>query len=152
MPRTDATKLNRYFKHKGIFMLIGYKYLLSPIAILYLASCSRGDSTSREIKGPLGLNFIVEHFTGPPMSAEEDEVYVKLPDKSKKLIFKGYGSRNVNITSHNGDSLIIGYCGGSILKVESSIVNKNPINNSNSLIRIQPITLDNVSIYGNKIC
>lgn len=121
-------------------------------ASIAISSCSRGHSIETDVRGPLSLNFTTVHYTGPPMSAEEDDIYLRKPDGSREMIFSGYGGKDIRFFAADNQTLLIAYCGGSVLEVKSSIVKPGADSKVIELINVQPITSRNLSVNGKKIC
>lgn len=126
--------------------------LLVAILAWPIGGCRGSESSTYRLRErPFGLDVTVRHVTGAPLSAEEDEVYVTTGE-GEELIFKGYGGSRPKLIGINPDTIIILYCGGSIITTKSSIspnkTNEEPL----SIIRIQPITVSGLTAAGQQLC
>ena len=121
------------------------------IAICLIASCSSEKPSAKSIRDNVhGIDFVVEHISGPALSLSEDRVYAKLGN-DRTLVFEGYGGKDVALKNVGDAIIVVEYCNGSIRKVES-ILSKSPSSRDAIAIKVQPIIAANVRVGGIILC
>lgn len=120
-------------------------------AFYFIASCSSEKPFTKNIRNDVyGIDFVVEHRSGPALSLSEDRVYAKVGDE-RVLVFEGYGGKGVALKNASDSIVIIEYCYGSIRKVDS-ILSKSPTTRDAVVIKIQPVIAANIVVGGHILC
>lgn len=118
------------------------------LALASLVGCSEENRTITNVEN-LPLSIQVEHSVGPALSAEEDKVYILDDSGNRDLIFEGYGGRRPQFYMFK-DSIIMSYCGGSILTTKSSFFSEDE--SARKILRFQPVIVPGLSLDGKDIC
>ncbi len=83
------------------------------------------------------------------LTAVEHSVFYEVEGKREQL-FRGYGGSRPKLARLSAGHVVIAYCGGSILKVQSSFFADQ--SKSADLIRLQVVTDAGLSADGHSIC
>jgi hypothetical protein len=124
---------------------------IGAAALLLISACGGGASSLTSFHDPgTGLDYLIEHSSGPALSAATDRVFVVINGERKK-VFSGYGGEKVLLRSSGAQALAVEYCGGTI-EATSSFLLKADKSGHSVAIRIQPIVLSDVKIGGVAFC
>lgn len=136
--------------HLRTLLLFGGVWIAVVTAVAASSCSSRGKRTSYSVRDPaLPFSFIIDHYVGPPLSEEEDDVFLVTDGDERELVFRGTGGKNVDFARPDKDVLLIMYCGGSVISIKSSaLISHDPI----SILRIQSVTAPGLSANGKPVC
>jgi hypothetical protein len=130
---------------------VGVKYFLVATASVLLSSCSAEGPTERTIRDEVHhVDLVVAHLIGPALSQERDTVSV-VRDKSREVIFEGYGGSSVVIKPLTKDVLVLAYCGGVIEATHSFLVTDQRSGQA-SAVKVQPVVVEGLKIGGVDMC
>ena len=127
------------------------RQFLSLLVAIFGGSCMAGAPQSKKIHDTLhGVDFIIEHLSGPALSQSQDRIYIQVGG-GKKLVFRGRGGVDVTLLPMRRDFIIIQYCGGVVEMTDSFL---SPTNDQDEAVavRLQPIVISNVKIGGSAFC
>lgn len=118
---------------------------------LLLASCYSEQPTETVLRDDVhGVELIAEHLEGPALSQPEDKLLL-VDDDDRKLIFEGYGGSSLSLLSAQRGTLIVSYCGGSIRKTESFLVDDEE-SGGVLAVKVQPVVAGGLQLNGEVIC
>jgi hypothetical protein len=151
--RTDAiNRSGRASERRSVTKLTKAVALFPLVAVCLLSCSSRGQRTITGVNdAPFSLRIVIEHFAGPPLSAEEDDIYLVRKDGKRELVFSGYGASSVDFLGLPDRTLLILYCGGSIIKTKTSVLETNEPD-SERMLRVQPVLTEGLSVNGAPLC
>ena len=116
-----------------------------------LCSCVAERPSTSIVKDIIhGIDYSIEHTSGPALSQSEDRVYAGTGNR-RELVFEGYGASHIAIKPLREGVVLIEYFGGSIRKVGGFLAKRTSSGNALA-VRVQPIIIPNVEIGGNRLC
>lgn len=92
------------------------------------------------------LAFVSVHDVGPPLSAEEDALFL-VQGTARELVFRGYGGRLKSVSQLNSKAIIIEYCGG---KVSETASFRHP--QDGTILAVQPVVSSGISAQSKEYC
>ena len=125
---------------------------LAMVAVLG-QSCGRdGGIIATERLATIRGKFVFEddRRTRPLTSALHSVFYVNGDERT--LIFKGSHASKPTIKLLNADTILVSYCGGSILETSPFIEGSEREDGGVRLISIQPVVSSGISANGREIC
>lgn len=97
-----------------------------------------------------GVNFVLEHHSGPALSQAEDKLYL-ISDDERKLVFDGYGGSALSLPSLKKGILVVAYCEGAIRRTESFLAKENS-SGEVVAVKVQPIITSGILMNGTSVC
>ncbi|MBX9815876.1 MAG: hypothetical protein K2X76_14340 [Sphingomonas sp.] len=127
------------------------KCAIVAVICLALTGCNAEKPVETKIHDASnGVNFIIDHRSGPALSQPEDKLYL-VGDGERKLIFEGYGGSKLSLLSLKRGVLLVAYCGGAIRSTVSFLA-KGKSAGEVTAIKVQPIITSGILINGKSVC
>ena len=110
-------------------------------SLTFISACGSSPTSQHIVHDPVhNVDFIVKHWSGPPLSLSTDRVYAVV-DSKQKLIFEGYGARPITLKPHKKGAIIIEYCAGLIRSTNSFLLRDDGSGRAIA-VTVQPIVVE----------
>ncbi len=127
------------------------KHNFVAVACLFLTCCNSERPTEIKIHDNAnGVDLVIEHRAGPPLSQPEDKIYL-IGDGERKLVFEGYGGSSLLLPPLKRGVLVVAYCGGAIRSAASFLAKENTAGEMTA-VKVQPVVASGIQINGKSVC